>query len=70
MMPMFDRHRPDVVPHPEMMEAIRNLRAGGYKTALLTNNWFSTIVGDTYIPVDTSLFDVVSDKYIFFKFLS
>ena len=45
---------------PEMLEAIRCLRAYGLKTALLTNNWFvDENKTKTLLPVDSSLFDVV-----------
>ena len=47
-----------VTSYEEMIDALRCLRAGGIKTALLTNN-FDLPTG-SYIPVDTSLFDVVS----------
>lgn len=45
---------------PDMVEAIQCLRAHGYKTALLTNNWFvDEAKKETLLPLDTSLFDVI-----------
>ena len=49
-----------VVIFPEMVDAIRCIRAQGIKTALLTNNWLKE-PGVGHSPVDKSLFDVVSD---------
>lgn len=45
--------------HPAMMEAIQCIRAEGLKTAVLSNNFFLSD-GNTYLPLDRSLFDVVS----------
>jgi len=47
-----------ITPYPEMIDALRCLRAEGIKTALLTNNF--NLPNGTYIPLDTSLFDIVS----------
>ena len=44
---------------PEMLDAVRCIRAEGIKTALLTNNWKWDDSPKTLLPVDTSLFDVV-----------
>lgn len=48
-------------PIPEVLDAIQCLRQYGYKTALLTNNW-KTASGKTYLPLDHSIFDVVSKQ--------
>jgi len=59
-------------PYPQMVDAIRCLRADGIKTALLTNN--SELPGRTpYLPIHDKLFDVVSHLcpacYLSFKIL-
>ena len=46
-------------PIPEMLDAVGCLRQYGYKTALLTNNW-RTASGETLLPFDKNIFDVVS----------
>ena len=48
-----------VHPYLNMIDAIRCLRAEGIKTAVLTNN-FELPDHSTYLPIDRSLFDVVS----------
>ena len=61
LMPIFDQLEKDrkIVPHQELIDAIKCIRVEGIKTALLTNNWF--VEGDrSHCPVDKSLFDVVS----------
>ena len=45
--------------YPELVDAIKCVRAQGIKTALLTNNWLKE-PGVGHSPVDKSLFDVVS----------
>ena len=47
-----------VHPIPEMIHAIKCIRAEGIKTALLTNNFY---ISDqmSFNPMDKSLFDVV-----------
>ena len=45
--------------YPELVDAIKCVRAQGIKTALLTNNWLKE-PGVGHTPVDKSLFDVVS----------
>ena len=45
--------------YPELVDAIKCVRAQGIKTALLTNNWLKE-PGVGHAPVDKSLFDVVS----------
>ena len=57
LMPTFNRTVTE--PYPQMVNAVKCVRAEGLKTALLTNNWFHTANKQTYIPVDLSLFDVV-----------
>ena len=46
-------------PIPEVLDAVNCLRQYGYKTALLTNNW-KTATGETLLPFDRNIFDVVS----------
>ena len=57
LVPMF--HRTSSEPFPQMIDAVRCVRAEGLKTALLTNNWFNAGEHQTFIPIDLSLFDVV-----------
>ena len=57
LIPAF--HRTATHPYPQMVDAVKCVRAEGLKTALLTNNWFNAGSNSTYIPVDLSLFDVV-----------
>jgi hypothetical protein len=45
-------------PYPEILDAIKVIRAQGLKTALVTNNWFMRN-GKTFMPVDCKHFDVV-----------
>lgn len=45
--------------YPELVDAIKCVRAQGIQTALLTNNWLKE-PGVGHSPVDKSLFDVVS----------
>ena len=47
-------------PIPEVLDAVNCLQQSGYKTALLTNNW-KTASGETLLPFNKSLFDVVSN---------
>ena len=47
-------------PYSEMIQSIVTLRRKGFKTALLTNNFYFN--GGTLQPVDESLFDVVSKQ--------
>lgn len=54
---LAEMERLPVTPYPEMIDAVRCLRAEGIKTALLTNNF--NLPSGRYLPVDTSLFDVV-----------
>lgn len=46
-------------PYPEMLSVIKQLRQKGFKTALLTNNFYSDN-GESCMPLDKDLFDVVS----------
>ena len=46
-------------PFPQILDAIRCIRAEGIKTALLTNNWKWNESGHSVLPVDPALFDVV-----------
>lgn len=46
-----------------MMDAVHYARAEGFKTAVLSNN-FLLPGGKSYLPVDTALFDVVSELTI------
>ena len=55
---MYEMAKLSVTPYPEMIDALRCLRAEGIKTALLTNNF--NLPNGRYIPLDTSLFDIVS----------
>jgi len=48
-------------PYPQMIEAIKCLRAEGIKTALLTNN-FALHNTDTYMPFDKRIFDVIVES--------
>lgn len=54
---LVEMERLPVTPCPEMIDAVQCLRAEGIKTALLTNNFY--LPSGLYLPVDTSLFDVV-----------
>jgi len=45
-------------PIDEVLDAVECLRASGYKTALLVNNW-KRGNGKTFLPLPTELFDVV-----------
>lgn len=63
LLPSFSQHISQ--PYPQMISAVRCLKAEGLKTALLTNNWFNTGPQDSYIPVDLSLFDVVGKQFTF-----
>jgi hypothetical protein len=45
-------------PLPEMIDLIKCLRAEGILVGLLTNNWFLD-KGNTFLPLDQSLFDQV-----------
>ena len=58
LIPTF--HRTATVPFPQMVDAVKCVRAEGLKTALLTNNWFNAGPDKTFLPLDLSLFDVVS----------
>lgn len=49
-------------PFPEMISAIRKIKASGLKTALLTNNWDFGNGSSTL--VDANLFDTVIESYI------
>ena len=51
----------EVKPHPEMMDAVRCIRAEGIKTALLTNNYFME-EGKSYQPLDAKEFDLVGSE--------
>ena len=57
LMPGFNKHA--VIPFPQMIDAVKSVRAEGMKTALLTNNWFNLNSKQSYIPLDLSMFDVV-----------
>ena len=47
-------------PFPEMVDAVKCVRAEGLKTALLTNNWYTDEQKSaSLVPMDTSFFDVV-----------
>ena len=53
-----------IKPFPEMISAIRSIKAEGIKTALLTNNW--RLDGEdvkSHNPLSSSLFDVVSGLF-------
>ena len=63
LMTSFTQH--NMQPYPQMLDAVRSLKAEGMKTALLTNNWFNSGNQDSYIPVDLSLFDVVCIFFVF-----
>ncbi|XP_060605115.1 acyl-CoA dehydrogenase family member 10-like isoform X1 [Ruditapes philippinarum] len=60
LMPRFSKFA--VTPFPQMIDAIKCVRAEGLKTALLTNNWFNLDSQQTYIPLDLSMFDVVVES--------
>ncbi|XP_072565245.1 acyl-CoA dehydrogenase family member 10 [Paramormyrops kingsleyae] len=47
--------------HPAMMEAIQCIRAEGLRTAVLSNNFFLSD-GNSYLPLDRSLFDVIVES--------
>ncbi|KAK7087596.1 hypothetical protein V1264_021627 [Littorina saxatilis] len=50
-------------PFPEMIDAVKCVRAEGLKTALLTNNWYTDDhKSESLVPLDTSLFDVVTES--------
>nr|XP_039271290.1 acyl-CoA dehydrogenase family member 10-like [Styela clava] len=50
-------------PIPEVLDAVRAIKAEGIKTALLTNNWKNSD-GSTLIPIDQSIFDVVVESAV------
>ncbi|XP_053385750.1 acyl-CoA dehydrogenase family member 10-like [Mercenaria mercenaria] len=60
LMPGFNKHA--ARPFPQMIDAVKSVRAEGLKTALLTNNWFNIDNNQSYIPVDLSIFDVVVES--------
>ncbi|XP_052237570.1 acyl-CoA dehydrogenase family member 10-like isoform X2 [Dreissena polymorpha] len=60
LMPLFNRTY--VNPYPQMIDAIKCVRAEGLKTALLTNNWFNIKDQESFIPLDLTLFDVVVES--------
>lgn len=49
---------PIAIPFPEMIDALKCIRAEGIKTALLTNNYYLS-PNNSYCPIDRSLFDAV-----------
>ncbi|XP_022085749.1 acyl-CoA dehydrogenase family member 10-like isoform X2 [Acanthaster planci] len=49
-------------PIPEMVDAIRCIRAEGLKTAILTNNWKHEGSVTSLFPVDKDLFDAVVES--------
>ncbi|GFO38402.1 acyl-CoA dehydrogenase family, member 10 [Plakobranchus ocellatus] len=52
-------------PYPEMITAIKCVRAHGLKTALLTNNCFvDEGKSETLMPLDRCLFDVVTESCV------
>lgn len=51
--------RAATVPRPEMLGAIRRIRAAGLRTAAVTNNWKSEEEG---LGVDAELFDLVVES--------
>ncbi|XP_071094392.1 acyl-CoA dehydrogenase family member 10-like isoform X1 [Haliotis cracherodii] len=52
-----------VTAYPQIVDAIRCIRAEGIKTALLTNNWFINRA-ESLVPVDRSLFDVIVESCV------
>ena len=46
-------------PYPEVITAVEKLKSNGFKTALLTNNFYVGGSRDMDMPVDMKLFDVV-----------
>lgn len=66
----FGRHLPEEIvsriqdgivplkPFPEMIDAIKCLKAEGIKVAMLTNNWYTT-KNHSLMPIDRSLFNEV-----------
>jgi acyl-CoA dehydrogenase family protein 10 len=49
-----------VAPYPEMIDAIKCLRAEGIKTALLTNNF--NLPNGCYLPLNVDIFDVIVES--------
>ena len=64
LMEEFNAAHELIGPNPALMTAVKCIRAEGIKTAILTNNWENGNQ-DTFIPVDLSLFDVVSGLSLF-----
>ena len=62
LVPTF--HRTASEPFPQMIDAVKCVKAEGLKTALLTNNWFNAGNHKTFIPIDLSLFDVVGMRLV------
>ena len=62
LVPTF--HRTASEPFPQMIDAVKCVKAEGLKTALLTNNWFNAGNHQTFIPIDLSLFDVVGLRLV------
>ncbi|GAB1611145.1 acyl-CoA dehydrogenase family member 10-like [Argonauta hians] len=62
LLPKF-HYSPDVIPFPQMLDLIQCVRAEGYLTALLTNNWLIH-PSHSFLPLDRSLFDVIVESAV------
>lgn len=52
-----------VDPCPELIDVIKCLKSEGILVGLLTNNWLMD-EKNTFLPIDQSLFDVVSNNLL------
>ncbi|XP_029653125.1 acyl-CoA dehydrogenase family member 10 [Octopus sinensis] len=62
LLPKF-HYNPSVKPHPQIIDLIQCVRAEGFLTALLTNNWLIHPT-HSFLPLDRSLFDVIIESAV------
>ncbi|XP_041348618.1 acyl-CoA dehydrogenase family member 10-like [Gigantopelta aegis] len=60
---ILDLSAPTLRPYDQVVDVIKRVRASGFKTALLTNNWFVNNE-ETLLPVEKSIFDVVVESCV------
>lgn len=62
---MFEELHNDLqTPYPQIVDAIKCVRAEGMKTAMITNNWKKPGDSSGLMPLDKSLFDVVVESCV------
>lgn len=61
LLPSFNRA--NVRPYPQVIDAIKCVRAEGLKIALLTNNWLNYQT-QSFLPLDRTLFDVIIESAV------